>query len=327
MTQSHQDLIAIEESISSLQVTKERVTNFPNKVRYDVMVPIGKVAFCPGQLIHTNEFKVLEPSQTEVDLPAIEIISHKDTAIILESRVEELQKKLAQIKQKYGIKQDNPNPVKASESSSSTVLPPAPQNTVQASKQSDVKPANAAPKPVGNIINEKEPSAPKPLKSALKKSSSAPKQTPAPANEEAQSSSSSKDSKNADHHVTFDNTHPASNTVVNTAASPSNQPVSAPAQVENIFEIREYINDEDEIVRGHELIDITKQLAHMENMQQGKPNKESVDSKSSSSSASANAIENDEEEKKEELIDPQAAMLDLLSPAPQITSVSIFSSK
>nr|XP_054748678.1 LOW QUALITY PROTEIN: unconventional prefoldin RPB5 interactor-like [Lytechinus pictus] len=38
---------------------KARLTTLPEKVSHEVMVPFGKLAFMPGQLIHTNEILVL----------------------------------------------------------------------------------------------------------------------------------------------------------------------------------------------------------------------------------------------------------------------------
>ena len=35
------------------------LSDLPKKTRHDVMVPIGPLAFMPGQLIHTNEIMVL----------------------------------------------------------------------------------------------------------------------------------------------------------------------------------------------------------------------------------------------------------------------------
>lgn len=36
-----------------------RLETLPNELRYDVMVPICKVAYMPGKLVHTNELLVL----------------------------------------------------------------------------------------------------------------------------------------------------------------------------------------------------------------------------------------------------------------------------
>ncbi|KAL4234174.1 uri1 [Mactra antiquata] len=45
--------------ISDFEALKGRLLSLPDKVTHDVMVPFGKMAFMPGQLVHTNEVLVL----------------------------------------------------------------------------------------------------------------------------------------------------------------------------------------------------------------------------------------------------------------------------
>jgi len=48
----------------------------------------------------------LERNQTEKDLSNLDVISYKDTAVVLNARADDLQKRLSQIQQKYGIKKE-----------------------------------------------------------------------------------------------------------------------------------------------------------------------------------------------------------------------------
>ncbi|XP_045192829.2 unconventional prefoldin RPB5 interactor 1-like [Mercenaria mercenaria] len=44
---------------SDYEALKKRLLTLPDQVTHDVMVPFGKMAFMPGQLVHTNEILVL----------------------------------------------------------------------------------------------------------------------------------------------------------------------------------------------------------------------------------------------------------------------------
>ena len=48
----------------------------------------------------------MERNQTEKDLSNLDVISYKDTAVVLNARADDLQKRLSQIQQKYGIKKE-----------------------------------------------------------------------------------------------------------------------------------------------------------------------------------------------------------------------------
>mmetsp|Transcript_27863 Transcript_27863/g.43482 ORF Transcript_27863/g.43482 Transcript_27863/m.43482 type:complete len:81 (-) Transcript_27863:56-298(-) len=43
-----------EEHVATIHLLKD----LPSKVRHDIMVPLGSLAFMPGQLVHTNETTV-----------------------------------------------------------------------------------------------------------------------------------------------------------------------------------------------------------------------------------------------------------------------------
>lgn len=85
-----EELEDLQSRHDAIQATVEKVLTFPSKVSYDGLVPISKIAFCPGKVIHTNEFKVLGEGQSEADLSKIEFTSYTETADILKLRLAEL---------------------------------------------------------------------------------------------------------------------------------------------------------------------------------------------------------------------------------------------
>lgn len=78
----------LEQRRQDLEKTLQLVLEFPAKVSYDRLIPISKVAFCPGKIVHTNEFKVLEMGGNEKDLSALSFISYKDAAQVLQERLQ-----------------------------------------------------------------------------------------------------------------------------------------------------------------------------------------------------------------------------------------------
>lgn len=101
----------------ALQSIVEKVLTFPSKVSYDGMVPISNIAFCPGKVIHTNEFKVLGEDQTERDLSSTNFTSYCETADILKLRLEALNSKIIESfhKSKYKAELQDIPPPSASE--------------------------------------------------------------------------------------------------------------------------------------------------------------------------------------------------------------------
>ena len=62
----------LQSSIDQLQGVQQLVTRLPEKVRHTVMVPYGRHAFFPGQLVHTNEFMVNLGCDYQVEASAVE---------------------------------------------------------------------------------------------------------------------------------------------------------------------------------------------------------------------------------------------------------------
>ncbi len=56
--QQQAQLADMEASVAELQRVRQLITRLPDRVRHQAMVPYGKHAFFPGQLIHTNEYMV-----------------------------------------------------------------------------------------------------------------------------------------------------------------------------------------------------------------------------------------------------------------------------
>ncbi|KAI0224985.1 hypothetical protein LSAT2_024042 [Lamellibrachia satsuma] len=78
---------------------KKRLKTLPNKVRYDVMVPFGKLAFMPGHLIHTNEITVLLGDNWFAE------VSAKDAIGISDRRVTDIDRQITELnKQKDLLK-------------------------------------------------------------------------------------------------------------------------------------------------------------------------------------------------------------------------------
>jgi hypothetical protein len=49
-----------------LQSTIQRILDFPKRIEYDCMVPVSKVGFMPGKIIHTNEFLLIPNSESSI---------------------------------------------------------------------------------------------------------------------------------------------------------------------------------------------------------------------------------------------------------------------
>ena len=139
--QTLEDLIAKE---TSLQATIEKVLHFPEKVSYDVMVPLSKVAFYPARLIHTNEFQVLKPGvqpHTAADFTEMDFLSHVDAAEELRVRLRKVQEEVKELQEKLGL---NKTKTKSALKKASTApTPPVATTTTTAGnpvKESELQP-------------------------------------------------------------------------------------------------------------------------------------------------------------------------------------------
>lgn len=79
------------EEKESILSSIEKINRFPTKISYDVMIPLSKIAFCQGQLIHTNEFKLLQPRENEKSLQSIPFCSYSDVIESLRKRLGDLE--------------------------------------------------------------------------------------------------------------------------------------------------------------------------------------------------------------------------------------------
>lgn len=82
--------IILDQEKTDLYEMIDKLKSYPNKIRYPVKIPVSKVAFREGFIVHTNEIKVLEPGQTEASLPSIDFCSHFDAMEKLKKRIEEI---------------------------------------------------------------------------------------------------------------------------------------------------------------------------------------------------------------------------------------------
>lgn len=109
-------LMALESRLRNLEDLRLRVLEMPCKVSYEQMIPLSKVAFCPGKLIHTNEFKVPDDPDSSPNLDRLPFISHIEAADKLQGRQKKLEKQI----ESERATSSNPNFVKASTSTSSS---------------------------------------------------------------------------------------------------------------------------------------------------------------------------------------------------------------
>lgn len=120
-------LMALESRLRNLEELRLRVLEMPCKVSYEQMIPLSKVAFCPGKLIHTNEFKVPDDADSSPNLDRLPFISHIDAAEKLQERLKKLEKQI----ESERATSSNPNFVKASTSTSTAKASEAPANEEQ----------------------------------------------------------------------------------------------------------------------------------------------------------------------------------------------------
>jgi hypothetical protein len=77
--------------IELLKSTISKIDDLPKKVSYQVMIPLSSVAFCPGELIHTNEFKVLEDKNSLNELDKLPFRSYYETIQVLKERIQRIE--------------------------------------------------------------------------------------------------------------------------------------------------------------------------------------------------------------------------------------------
>ena len=81
MGDSEEEQIDIEELREEYEATLSKVLSFPEKVTRPCHIPLSKVAFIPGNFIHTNEFKVEGEDK---------ITSYTETAALLRKKMKDL---------------------------------------------------------------------------------------------------------------------------------------------------------------------------------------------------------------------------------------------
>jgi prefoldin subunit 5 len=87
-----------------LQSTIQRVLDFPKRIEYKCMVPVSKVGFMPGKIVHTNEFLLVPDSECSIikevspyplnDKSSAKWHSYTETAEVLMNRVADIDRDL-----------------------------------------------------------------------------------------------------------------------------------------------------------------------------------------------------------------------------------------
>ncbi|KAL3509334.1 hypothetical protein ACH5RR_028735 [Cinchona calisaya] len=99
IAERHEELQQLKSFISDNTNLVNLVRTLPNELNHQIMVPFGKAAFFPGQLIHTNEFMVLLGDgyyAERTSKQTVEILKRRGN--ILESQVESLKADIQDLK-------------------------------------------------------------------------------------------------------------------------------------------------------------------------------------------------------------------------------------
>lgn len=81
-----EEMQSLTEEIERKRKTMADILDLPKKISHECMVPLSKVAFTPGRMVHTNEFSVQVDSKTG----AREWMSHVEAADYLRSETERM---------------------------------------------------------------------------------------------------------------------------------------------------------------------------------------------------------------------------------------------
>ena len=81
-----EEIQSLTEEIERKKKTRKDILDLPKKISYDCMVPLSKVAFSPGRLVHTNEFNV----EVDAKTGARQWMSHVEAAEFLQNEVDRI---------------------------------------------------------------------------------------------------------------------------------------------------------------------------------------------------------------------------------------------
>ena len=101
-------LFELQSKSDGLKETARTILDFPKRLEYDCMVPMSKIAFMPGRIIHTNEFMLLKDVRTKNSRPSVaeqrsspsssekngQWYSYSDAAEILKNRAAALDRQI-----------------------------------------------------------------------------------------------------------------------------------------------------------------------------------------------------------------------------------------
>lgn len=101
MSETAEEIERLQVERVQLQSTIQRVLDFPKRIDYECMVPVSKMGFMPGKIIHTNEFLLTPDSHTTKasSCPADVTSggkwhSYTETAEVLMNRVADIDRKI-----------------------------------------------------------------------------------------------------------------------------------------------------------------------------------------------------------------------------------------
>lgn len=96
------EILRLEKCKENLQLTMKQVMDFPKKVSYNCMIPLSSVAFTPGKIVHTNEFR-LAPCDNDFRISSDntldkKLLSYLEIHEILENRTNSLNLRLSSLR-------------------------------------------------------------------------------------------------------------------------------------------------------------------------------------------------------------------------------------
>lgn len=88
-----EEIKSLSEEVERKRNTRQNILNLPKKISYDCMVPLSKVAFTPGRMVHTNEFSVEVNAKTG----ARQWMSHVEAAEYLQEQIDRIQEDISKL--------------------------------------------------------------------------------------------------------------------------------------------------------------------------------------------------------------------------------------
>jgi hypothetical protein len=246
-----EEIVALQQQVERKHSTRSSVLALPSSIARECMVPLSKVAFTPGRLVHTNEFSVLveEGSGSGSGSGGVrEWMSHTETAAFLEKDIARVEGDVAQLQEYLRVR-------RGQSSSSSSTVSGSSSNTVSGSSSSS---GDAS----GTVTREKKVEVEKKKKSSVAWSD---REAPPASKEEVDS---------AEEYVPFaEEIPPSISSVVDQDSDDDDDewatgPGAGSSGGSNEgFEIREFCDDEGNVLDG-QIVDLSKELSNLKTEQE-----------------------------------------------------------